>query len=229
VALGNLDQLGKLHWHQIKNGVHAGHIFYLLAQGNNPERFKQAVALLKAGIGKAGEPIVLPKGRVEVANAPVGNEDMKFVELAKLSRQEALGARGGSDALVGITRGESRANLWAKEWALATGTVDPLNGLIADAYNAYLLPLYGPPGKNKKLVLSYQSSQMVDESDLINNVAAKKKAGIIDQNESREELGYVPVAGGTGKFDTDIPKTSPSGSKSPGDIQAADANAESDA
>ena len=185
-ALNNLDALGRLHWNQLKNGVHAGLIFSILSESENPERFRVAVEMLKIGIGQAGEPMVLPKNRIEVSDSPANNQEMQFSQLATKSRHEALAAMGGSDALIGMSDQISRSNLWTMEWMLATGTVDPMNDLISHAYNAYLAPLYPRPDEDAVWRIIHGSSAKLDKKDQVDIDVLMVNAGLRTPNELRE-------------------------------------------
>ena len=188
-AISSLAALGDLNANQLENGIHAGLIFYLLTTSEDPERFELAMMLLKAGIGKAGEPIFLPKNRIEVEKSPITNADMQFKELAEISRQEALAVMGASDGMVGMSSNLNRATIWGQEHNMAVGTVDPLNDLIADAYNAFLIPIYPGQSPTNKLVLRFASAKLVDPKDSATVHKMYVESGILTSNDVRAEIG----------------------------------------
>jgi phage portal protein BeeE len=188
--------LGRLHENQLKNGVHSQFIYYLLKDIDDPVRFEKAVLLVRKGVGNAGEPMVLPKKTVEVADARTSNADMKFGELDERTRRKILAALGSSDGMVGITGDLNRATVEGMERIFALGTIDPLNSLTADGYSAYVLPLYPGQSERSWYVCEYPSSAVADEvtqADVLN----KQVAGPVKTpNEARKELQLPPVAGG---------------------------------
>lgn len=196
LAVDNMESLNKLHQNQLKNGIHSGLVFNLLQNTDDPERFRQLVVLLKTGLGKAGEPLIVQKGRFEVEKSPVTNQDMQFPELADRSRQEALSVSGASDTLVGLIKDINRANIWGMEHILAVGTIDPLNDLISDAYNSWMLPLYPGQSDRQFLEMDYLSSRLVDEKDQAMILKVLVDAGLLTPNEGRAELGREPLPGG---------------------------------
>jgi hypothetical protein len=197
-AITALAQLGELHKNQLKNGTHSSLIFKMLTESDNPERFHQAVALLKAGISQAGEPIIIPKDRFEIEKNPATNSEMQYQDLSDVSRKELLAVLGGSDSLVGLVESVSRANLWAQEWALATGTVDPLNDLIAASFSASVLPLYPGQSSTASLKMTFETSAFRDAKDDADVAAVYVGAGIKTRNEAREEIGLAKHPDGEG-------------------------------
>jgi len=189
--------LNTLHQNQLINGLHAGLIFYMLKDVSDPERFEKSVIMIKQGLGKAGEPMILPKKVAEVAESPVKNADMQFGELHKTSRQEILAVAGASDGVVGLVSDVNRANLEGLELGLAIGTIDPLNDILASAYNRYILPLFGGQSDRSWLTVEFSSSALVDEkleADVISTLTGKKP--ILTQNEGRGRLNMPPEPGG---------------------------------
>lgn len=198
-AIATADALGTLHWNQVKNGIHAGLIFLLKAAAGpnlDTERFRKAVLLVRAGIGKAGQPMVLDHN-VEVQKNPLSNNEMGFKDLAEASRQMQLATQGVSDGIVGLGANINRSTLWAMMQQFATGTIDPLNSQISSAYNRWILPLYPAQSDGTWFECAYDSARMVDEKDQA-DLLLKLTGGkpIIMQNEAREILGYAPVANG---------------------------------
>ncbi len=185
-----LHQLGVMHVNQLAKGLHADLVFYLLKDIDDPERFKQAALMVMAGVNRAGEPLVVPKKLVEVAQSGRGNKDMEFVALAESMRQQLLGVLGASDAVVGLSEDVNRASVEGLERIFALGTIDPLNSLIADADNAWLLPLFSGPNERTWYTVKYGTSAGVDDLSLT-EMLVKQTAGapIKTQNEARKSLG----------------------------------------
>lgn len=191
------EALGKLHLGQLVNGLHSGLIFYLLRELDDPVRFERAVLMLKAGLGRAGEPLVLQKKMTEVVPNPLTNKEMEFPQLAETMRRQLLAVLGSADGLVGVTVDYNRANIDGIERIMALGTVDPLNRLVADGYNTWLLPLYRGERDPSWFELTYPSAAMMDElseADLLVKLAGGKP--LITQNEARERLGRRPHVSG---------------------------------
>ena len=186
-------ELNTLHENQISNGLHAGLIFFLLTEMEDTERFKNAVLMVKTGAGKAGEPMVLPKKLVEVEKNPLTNKEMDFGDLAESSRKEQLAVLGASDGLIGLVADVNRANLEGLERIVAIGTIDPMNALITDGYNQFLLPLYRGQSDSSWYTCETISSATESESDVAKTLEILTgKKPVLTQNEAREKIGYAP-------------------------------------
>lgn len=189
-AIDTLKSLTNLWSNELRNGLHAGLLFYLKnGDMEDATRFEKAVAIVRSGIGKAGEPMVLPKALVEVAEAPNSMGDINFAGLADKMRAEVLAVLGASDGLVGLTTAYNRANIDGMERIVALGTVDPLNQFIVDAYNAWLLPLYPGQSEKSKLMLRIPSAARVDPMTLVERLRAEVEGGLSTANEARAEMG----------------------------------------
>ena len=190
-AMNTLFGLTQLWQNQLKNGLHAGLIFKLKNKNimAEVERFEKAVAIVKAGIGRAGEPLILPDDGVEVDKSPLSMADMQFENLSNLARKEVHGVLGGADGLVGIAEAYNRANIDGIERIAAIGTVDPLNSLIADAYNAHVLPLYAGQSDTTWYEISYKSCAVVDDVTTAERLGLLVRFGVLTPNEAREEIG----------------------------------------
>ena len=223
----NLWQLEKMHYNQLANGVHAQLVFYLLQKGDDPEAWSRAVKILKAGVGKAGEPTVLPKDRVEVAKSPVSNQEMQFAELSVRERQQVLATMGASDSVVGLGGNLNRATLWGMEHMLAVGAIDPLNLLVAEALNGWVLPLYPGQSERTRLWLRFRSAKMVDDQDQARMLRTLVDGGIYSPNEARAELGKGGHPDGDRLSSKGSSSTaSPEGTPTPDEAQQASANAD---
>lgn len=196
-AINTNFALGQLHQNQLINGLHAGLIFYLLRDITDPERFEKAVVMVKQGLGKAGEPLILPKKMAEVMKSPASNQDMQFGDLHEVSRKEILSVAGASDGVVGVVNDVNRANLEGLELGLAIGAVDPLNNIVADVYNNYLLPLYRGQSMRTWFTIEFGTSALKnekDEAEVLTALTGGKP--VISQNEARGRIGLPPVPGG---------------------------------
>lgn len=196
-AINTSFGLQQMWQNQLKNGLHAGLIFYLNKKAmSEVERFEKAVALVKAGIGKAGEPLILPKEAVTVEPSPLNMKDMQYEALGEYSRREVLAGLGASDSIIGISEHSNRATADTAERVLAIGTIDPLNALIADAINAYILPLY--PGQSSQSWYELRFTTAAASDEVVQTQVLTTKAGgpIITPNEARAELDKPPLPGG---------------------------------
>ena len=225
ISRDNLSSLGVMHNNQLRKGLHAGLIFYVLGADDDPERFRKAAILVRQGLGSAGEPMVLNKNRFEVAPSPVTNSDMAFPELAEVARHETLAVHGTNDGLIGLVENVNRSSLWALEFLLATGTIDPLNQLIADAYNTYLLPLYPAQSSSSRFSMQFTSARMVDDRDMMTMLTTAAGGPILSPDEARAELKRPPTPGGDIVRDLesvqdDIPE--PESPDSPQDVSIAE-------
>ena len=201
--------LGEFNNNQLRNGVHAGMIIYMLTSEEDPQRYHNLVMLLKAGIGKAGEPLILPQKRFKVEQSPAVKQEMQFEKMSDRARQESLGVIGASDSMVGLSKEVNRSTIWGMEHLLATGTVDPLNGLIVDAYNAFLLPLYPGQSRSTYFVADFKSSRLVDEKDDAEIMRGLVTDGILTPNEVRAELGKAPHEDGNDLRAKELPAVNP--------------------
>jgi phage portal protein BeeE len=196
-AIDNDKALSQMHRNQLLNGLHAGMIFYLLKDIDDPDRFQKTVLLLKQGLGKAGEPLVLPKKSVEVDKNPMANNEMGFEKLDESSRQEILAVLGASDGVVGLSKDVNRASFEGLERILAIGTIDPLLALFADAINTHILPLYRGQSGETWYELKFPSAAVADDltqaDRLVKLVGGKP---VLSQNEARAELQRDPLPEG---------------------------------
>lgn len=196
-AINTLYGLNQMWGNQLKNGLHAGLVFKLKKKDlDDVERFEKAVAIVKAGIGKAGEPLIIPEMLVDVQSSPVNLQDMQYESLAAFGRQEALAVTGASDGVVGISQSYSRAAIDGLERIMALGTVDPLNNLLADAYTEYLLPLYVGQSDRSWYEVTFPSCAAVDEVVEMNLLNQGVSGGIMTANEARERLKLKPLPDG---------------------------------
>lgn len=189
--------LSKLHENQLVNGLHAGLVFMLLRDIEDPDRFAKAVLLVKQGLGKAGEPLVLPKKLVEIAKNPLTNKEMEFPGLSTQSRREILAVAGGSEGLIGLVEDVNRSNIEGLERIMAIGTIDPLMDLIADAYNSFLLPLYRGQSDSTWYSTMFPSSARGDDltiAETLSELTGGKQ--LLTQNEARDRLGLDAKPGG---------------------------------
>lgn len=196
-AINTNFALGQLHQNQLINGLHAGLIFYLLKEYADPDRFDKAIVMVKQGLGKAGEPLILPKKIAEVVKNPMSNQDMEFGDLHEVSRREILSVAGASDGVVGNVKDVNRANLEGLELGLAIGAVDPLNSIIADVYNTYILPLFRGQSMRTWLTMEFQTSALkneIEEAKVLMALTGQKP--VISQNEARGRIDLPPIAGG---------------------------------
>lgn len=196
-AINTTFGLSQMWGNQLKNGLHAGLIFYLKKAGmSEVDRFEKAVTLIKAGIGKAGEPLVLPENTVSVEKSPMSMADMQFEALGAYSRQETLSVLGASDDTVGLSSHGSRASADTAERVLALSTIDPMNSLIADAYNSCILPLYPGQSRSSWYTIRYTSAAAADEVVQTQVLTVRAGGSIITPNEARAEIGKPPLPDG---------------------------------
>jgi hypothetical protein len=188
-SISILQQLGGLWRNQLANGIHAGLIFYLLENTDDPVRFERTIQMLKAGIGKAGEPMALPDKKFKVQESPVKMEHLGYKEMAELARQEALAVSGGSDGIVGLVKDVNRANSEGLERILSIGTIDPLLSVLASAFNMYVVPLFAGQSDSARYRLRYEAAAWMDDVTQVDRLEKLVKAGIYTANEAREDMG----------------------------------------
>lgn len=188
-AISILQQLGGLWRNQLANGIHAGLIFYLLENTDDPVRFERTIQMLKAGIGKAGEPMALPDKKFRVQESPVKMEHLGYEEMAQLARQEALAVSGASDGIVGLVADVNRANSEGLERILSIGTIDPLLSVLASAFNMYVVPLFAGQSDSARYRLRYEAAAWMDDVTQVDRLEKLVKAGIYTANEAREDMG----------------------------------------
>lgn len=186
------EGLDRMHWNQLDKGLHAGLVFMLKQASEDLKRFKETVMMLKAGVGHAGEPMFVPEKLAELHKNPMTNNEMGYGDLDEKTRKLQLAGAGANEAAVGMGDNLNRATIWGMEHILATGTIDPLNELIADAYNNWILPLYPGQSDNSKLVCWYDSAKMNDPRDEAALKAILVKSNIYTPNDAREEYGKEP-------------------------------------
>jgi phage portal protein BeeE len=189
-ALKTMYALGNMWSRQLENGLHAGLVLMMKTAGlDDAERFEKAIAMVKTGIGKAGEPWVLPAKLVDIHDTPTSMADQQFPLLGVSTRQEALAVAGSSEGMVGLADSYTRATIDGTERIMALGTVDPINVLIADAYNTFVLPLMPGQSDMTKMVLRYRTVAAMDELVQATRLTTLVTGTIMTPNEARKELG----------------------------------------
>jgi HK97 family phage portal protein len=197
-AINTSQGINQLHQNKLYNGMHNDLIFFLKKKGmDDIKRFEEAVLKIKAGIGKAGDPIVLPEELVTVAPNPTKMSDMQFPKMAEAARHEILAVMGASDGMLGLVADVNRANGDALERLLAMGTIDPILALIADGYNNALLPLYAAQSTHSWYEARFPSALVQDETVQATNLKMLVGGTIMTPNEAREKINLPAVADGT--------------------------------
>jgi hypothetical protein len=195
-AINILYGLNKLHQNQLYNGIHSGMIFYLLQNVTSVERFTEGVLMVRQGLGKAGEPLILPKGTVEVEKSPLSNSEMMFSDLKNSSLDELLAVLGASKGVLGMTENVNRSVIEGLERMFAQGNLDPKLALIAAGMNQWLLPLYHGQSHSAWYELRFPSAAAADELTTIDRLAKGVLNSIYTPNEARAEIGLKPHPNG---------------------------------
>ena len=135
-------------------------------------------------------------GNVFVAEAglkfqPIGLTpvDMSWLEGSKLSAREIAIAYNVAPELIGDNSSKTYSNYGEARKALYQETVLPLMDYLKDAFNNWLVPLWG-----ENLYLDYDKDGIEalqeDQDKLYNRMFGAVDRGIITRNEAREMLGF---------------------------------------
>jgi HK97 family phage portal protein len=115
--------------------------------------------------------------------------DMSWLEGSKLSAREIAIAYNVAPELIGDNSSKTYSNYGEARKALYQETVLPLMDYLKDAFNNWLVPLWGD-----NLYLDYDKDSIEalqeDQDRLYNRMFGAVDRGIITRNEAREMLGF---------------------------------------
>lgn len=146
---------------------------------------------LYGGSGNAGDIFVAEAG---LKYQPTGLSplDMSWLEGAKLSAREIAIAYNVAPELIGDNSSKTYSNYGEARKALYQETVLPLMDYLKDAFNNWLVPLWGDNlylDYDKDLIEALQE----DQDRLYNRMFGAVDRGIITRNEARWMLGFEAV------------------------------------
>lgn len=148
---------------------------------------EQAIELY-SGSKNAGNVFVAEAG-LKFQPTGLSPVDMSWLEGSKLSAREIAIAYNVAPELIGDNSSKTYSNYGEARKALYQETVLPLMDYLKDAFNNWLVPLWGD-----NLYLDYDKDSIEalqeDQDRLYNRMFGAVDRGIITRNEAREMLGF---------------------------------------
>lgn len=148
---------------------------------------EQAIELY-GGSNNAGNVFVAEAG-LKFQPTGLSPLDMSWLEGSKLSAREMAIAYNVAPELIGDNSSKTYSNYGEARKALYQETVLPLMDYLKDAFNNWLVPLWG-----ENLYLDYDKDGIEalqeDQDKLYNRMFGAVDRGIITRNEAREMLGF---------------------------------------
>jgi HK97 family phage portal protein len=148
---------------------------------------EQAIELY-SGSKNAGNVFVAEAG-LKFQPTGLSPADMSWLEGSKLSAREIAIAYNVAPELIGDNSSKTYSNYGEARKALYQETILPLMDYLKDAFNNWLVPLWGD-----NLYLDYDKDSIEalqeDQDRLYNRMFGAVDRGIITRNEAREMLGF---------------------------------------
>lgn len=141
------------------------------------------------GAANAGRPLLL-EGGLDWKEMSLTPKDMDFIEAKNSSARDIALAFGVPPQLLGIPGDNTYSNLQEARLALWEQTVVPLVQVTADAFNSWLIPMFGgqmelSPDTDGISALALRSQAIWDRVE---------KANFLTDDEKRAAVGYGPIA-----------------------------------
>ena len=149
------------------------------------------------GGDKRGGAVVLA-GMYKLEKIGYSPEEMNLVEFPTIPTARILGALGVSPMSMGLPDPNNTYSNLNEANKLGWGTIISTQELVAEALRWQLLPEFGDDPNG--LVVEYDYDQIHELQESLDAVWKRTiegwKAGLIQQNEGREQLGYEPAPDG---------------------------------
>jgi HK97 family phage portal protein len=176
----------------LQNGARpVGALIYKPKNGSNlterqRESLKAQVESNYTGTKNAGKMLVL-EGDFEWKEMGLRPRDMDFIAAKNIAARDIAQAFGVPPVLVGIPSDATYSNLAEARLALWEQTIIPMLEHMVDAFNYWLVPMYG-----KDIELSYDLDQVPALASRRAEMWEKVKgADFLTDSEKREALGYT--------------------------------------
>jgi len=149
------------------------------------QRLQEMIDNTFSGSNNAGKPLLL-EGGLEWQQMSMTAKDMDFMEAMNTSARNIGLVFGVPPQILGIPGSQTFANYEQANLSFWTDTVLPLNELLLDAYNRWLIPFYGDD-----LVLKYDHDS-IDALEPIRKQKADriKEANYMQIGEKRKAMGH---------------------------------------
>jgi HK97 family phage portal protein len=156
------------------------------------KRLKEMIDNQFSGASNAGRPMLL-EGGLDWKEMSINPKDMEFLEGKNSAARDIALAFGVPPQLLGIPGDTTYANYSEAKLAFWTETVIPLIGVMFDAFNRWLTPLYG-----KGLYLWFDED-MIPALEPLRKAKSDRieRADYLTMDEKREAMGYdtLPTGG----------------------------------
>ena len=114
----------------------------------------------------------------------------QFGQTARSPALEMLAAIWGVPMSMILANDPNRANAMTGEYFYATHTLQPFLSRFEDAFNEFLLPMFGI---EQDAFIAFENTVPVDKIHLLNSIDRLMKGGAIFRNELRVQLGMDPM------------------------------------
>lgn len=136
----------------------------------------------------------LSGGKVQVHQLGANHKDLDFISGKKQLRDETRQAFNVPGELVGVSENSNRATAQAADYIHQRGNTAPRITYLEEAWNLWLVPLYGDP----TLRLRAENSVRETEEFRLDKADRGLQGGALTVDEWRREQGYDPLPGGHG-------------------------------
>jgi HK97 family phage portal protein len=156
-------------------------------------RLKQSIDEQYRGARNAGRPLLL-EGGLDWKAMGLSPKEMDWIRGKDVSAREIALAYGVPAQLVGIPDSQTYANMREARLALWEDTVVPLLDRAVDAFNVWIMQWW--PDLQVRFDLDGVPALALRRERKIEGIERLVKAGIINRNEARDELGFGRMDGG---------------------------------
>ncbi|MFW6174211.1 MAG: phage portal protein [Chloroflexota bacterium] len=150
------------------------------------------------GAGRSHRPVLLSRG-MDAKRLGLSHRDMEFIEGLRWAVEEVSRAFGVPKAMLGDLEDATLSNIRTEEQFLWRNTIVPELGLLEDAVNRTLSPLFGQ-GAGETLEARFDLSAIEalqeSEGERVERQVKLLEAGVLTVNEARAERGLPPVEWG---------------------------------
>lgn len=177
---------------------------HLKVDSEDPDTIKQARELIVAGYEQArkADRVMTTGNNVTLTPLSLKPNDLEFIGLAKMTREQLMIALGVPPEVVGFRESGTGRNTASEAYiAFNRDTIDPMLELVAKTVEHRLLPQFKDSqgqvqsGASEWYEISYDSPIPEDEERKAKVRAERIRSGEITLNEARAEAGLQPYDG----------------------------------
>lgn len=180
-----------------ENAASTGLIFNMKNSSKEEvDRNREYLTQEYAGTDNAHRPIVL-EGDVTVEHASSTRQEMQFVDLRKLNRQEILSLLDIDPSKLGINEDTNRSTSKEADNSFRSETIGSLQSLVEDEISDTLIfEIFGWDD----VLFEQEEASLRDKLDAAKLFVEFQDAGAFSVNDILREIGYPPVKGGDVRF-----------------------------